>query len=176
VERESGTDKRETALAKIARCESTALVACFGNACGRAVFIYLLPLSHTLTQSHRTQPHGSVATQNAADIATASTPPPPFHTDHKEHNIRTMRINENMALIMWYLSKFGPKAFAQGWAKLPDELKIEILRYCLPSQSNLDEDFSPGTDRRKQGLCGRPAFSTNVLPLLACPATKDLAT
>jgi len=74
------------------------------------------------------------------------------------------------------LSKFAPKTFAKGWSKLPDELELEVLHHCLPTQSNLKESFFPGVCCWKLADQPKPEFNTELLPCLACPATKDLAT
>jgi hypothetical protein len=76
--------------------------------------------------------------------------------------------------------------FRHGWRKLPDELKLTILRHVLPS----GEEFGSLSFNKAEMYfecqllfdCGEdsfpdaslPRFQTDVFPLLACPETRHL--
>jgi hypothetical protein len=66
--------------------------------------------------------------------------------------------------------------FLEGWSKLPTELKLEILRYALPSGETLDfAHFSKHLKRIEPKSMRERAqrlriFDINILPLLAYPA------
>jgi hypothetical protein len=64
-------------------------------------------------------------------------------------------------------------SFAANWRKLPDELKLKVLRHALPSNKTFSELAFKKRKRRstpEQGIIRR-----DVLPLLACPEIADLA-
>lgn len=74
-------------------------------------------------------------------------------------------------------------SFVEGWRKLPDELKVAILKHALPSgkvfrMAAFHETF---VQSRKKSLYpdnlydARIIFSNQVLPLLACPEISTLA-
>jgi hypothetical protein len=71
--------------------------------------------------------------------------------------------------------------FITGWRKLPDELKLQIVDYILPTDiylshfNNIGLSVAPSpfecfVDRYTSGV----ARSTEVQPLLACPETSGL--
>ncbi|KAH7392092.1 hypothetical protein DE146DRAFT_757839 [Phaeosphaeria sp. MPI-PUGE-AT-0046c] len=90
-----------------------------------------------------------------------------------------------------------PKYSLQGWQKLPDELKLEIIRLALPADLQFGAvDFDDGKESEQwdpmpampNGLelspedCGKKnvrgskdMFDTQVLPLFACPTISYVA-
>jgi hypothetical protein len=77
--------------------------------------------------------------------------------------------------------------FLDGWRKLPDELKLTILRHALPSREEFGSlSFNKAEVYLECRLlydCGEdyfsdaslPRFQTNVMPLLVCPEIRHLA-
>ena len=85
-----------------------------------------------------------------------------------------------------------PSTFLQGWHKLPDELKVMILRYAVPygetfssvnvNKSALDQEcrrvarHGPSRFRWQQEKIDQlRKYETHVMPLLTCPETAGLA-
>ena len=81
-----------------------------------------------------------------------------------------------------------PTAFLFGWLQLPEELKLTILRYAVPTGKRLNKaNFnanrrSKQVQRMRQHASARDKpdideplqFDINVLPLLACFYTSYL--
>jgi hypothetical protein len=66
-----------------------------------------------------------------------------------------------------------PTNFTANWRKLPDELKLNVLRYALPINATFSaSDFQK--PRRKPNP-DQPTFQYSVLPLLASPELAGLA-
>jgi hypothetical protein len=74
-------------------------------------------------------------------------------------------------------------SFLNGWRTLPDELKLEILRYALPCDETFKSlQFSKAKiEERQDKSPNRPLarwvwmFQSEVVPLLTCSETRDLA-
>lgn len=63
--------------------------------------------------------------------------------------------------------------FVMGWRKLPDELKVQILGYVLPSGFILSHYDFTDTPRLKDNKY--PNFREDILPVLACPEIATLS-
>jgi hypothetical protein len=63
--------------------------------------------------------------------------------------------------------------FSSGWYKLPDELKLHVLRYALP----VDQHYTYQDFNRSLRYAGmqHDHFETAVFPFLACPRLSSLA-
>jgi hypothetical protein len=82
-------------------------------------------------------------------------------------------------------------AFVQGWRKLPDELKLEIIRHALPSGMPFNANFFKGElpqsikniiesrlqryphDSTVARIVHLDVFRRSLIPLLACPETAS---
>ena len=70
------------------------------------------------------------------------------------------------------LTYTSPVPFRDGWRSIPDELRVEILRYALPSNENLcvtEFNCLLRCPRAKLPSAPNSCFDTHVVPLLAVP-------
>jgi hypothetical protein len=69
-------------------------------------------------------------------------------------------------------------SFLTGWHNLPDELKILVLRYALPSGERFSRhDIWHGTPKEdSRSKKGKTLFAIGVIPFLACDEIASMAT